>query len=169
MNHPRRIQELLALPEKFDERLQIKTRGYLFHGSPNGDITLLEPRQANHNRKPDGQPAVCASDSVWDSMFKGLYNRQQLVGQVLHNSGWEHTNGILKYYASKNLADAAKTAKAHLYLVDPVQFEWVGLEPDPDHGDRKELRSLAPVKPLARITFNLSDFPHPVEIREPKL
>jgi len=165
-NHPKTIQELLALPEEFDERLQIPTRGYLFHGSPRGDIELLEPRQANHSGEPDGEPAICASDSFWDSMFKGIYNAHHLPVPEKYKSGWSNDGSNLSYYSTENLSKAAKGATAHLYLLDPTDFKWVDLGLGSDDKPRRELRSMKPVLPLTKIDFNLSDFPHQVEIIE---
>lgn len=164
MNHPKTIQELLALPEEFDERLQIPTRGYLFHGSPIGNIEILEPKQASHSGKPDGKPAVCASDSFWDSMFKGLYNDHHLPVKDRYKSGWSNDGSNLSYYSTENLSKAAEGAVAHLYLLDPGDFMWVDLSFGQDNKPRRELRSMEPVLPLAKIDFNLSEFPHKVEI-----
>lgn len=165
--HPKTIQELLALPEEFDERLQIPTRGYLFHGSPRGDIELLEPRQAIHHGQPDGAPAVCAGKNLQDSVFISLFNRSRLEDPSSGASGWSRDNGgPTTYTATRNVIETAKTSKGYLYLLDSDDFAWVVLE-DPIHKTKRELRSLKPVKPLAKIEVSISDFEH--KVKEVKL
>ncbi len=112
-DHPRTIQELLALPKKFDERLRIQTRGYLYHGSPNSDIAELEPRQAIHHSRPDGEPAVCAGKNLQDSIFISLFNRSRLEGPNSGASGWSRDNsGPTTYTATSNVIEMAKKLKA---------------------------------------------------------
>lgn len=163
--HPRTIQELLALPEEQDPRLDIKTRGYLFHGSPNGEIESLEPRQANHKGLPDGKPAVCAATDPYRSIFISLLNRDHLTvtPKPSARSGWSRVgNQPTVFSATQNLIDLAQIATGYIYLLDPTGFKWIDLEPDV-HGSRRELRSLREVKPLHRIKTSLSDFPYPIE------
>ncbi|USN97664.1 MAG: hypothetical protein H6799_01020 [Candidatus Nomurabacteria bacterium] len=165
-NHPKTIQELLALPEEFDERLQIKTRGYLYHGSPDPNITELEPRQAIHHGMPDGEPVVCAGKNLQDSIFISLFNRSRLEDPSSGASGWSRDNsGPTTYTATRDVIVIAKKSKGYLYLLDPDNFDWVVLE-DPIHKSKRELRSLEAVKPLAKIEVTISDFDHEVkEIR----
>ena len=78
-NHPKTIEELLALPEELDERLETQTRGYLYHGTPNPNITVLEPREAVHSGRNDGAPAVCAGKNLQYSIFISLFNRSRHI------------------------------------------------------------------------------------------
>ena len=163
--HPRTIQELLALPEEQDPRLGIKTRGYLFHGSPNGEIESLEPRQANHKGLPDGKPAVCAATDPYRSIFISLLNRGHLtaVPKPAARSGWSRVGDQPTIFsATQNLIDAVQEATGYIYLLDPGDFRWIDLEPD-IHGPRRELRSLRTVDPLHKIEASISDFPYPIE------
>lgn len=81
-------------------------------------------------------------------------------------SGWSRDGDNLTVYrATQNLLDAAQKATGHLYLLDPQDFDWVEL-PDPEHGKKRELRSVEPVTPVAKVSVGLSDFPHPIEIME---
>lgn len=164
MNNPKTVAELLDIKEVLDPRLGIKTRGYLFHGSPNGEIELLEPRQALHHGKPDGEPAVCAAEDVYRSIFISLLNRSVLGDEAKSaGSGWSRDgNGPTIYKATKNLLDAAKTSKGYLYLLNPNDFAWVELD-DPKHGKKRELRSNKPVRPVGKIKVRLTDFPYPIE------
>jgi len=165
-DHPKTIPELLALPVEFDGRLLIPTQGYLYHGSPNPDITELEPRQAIHSGKKDGEPAVCASKNLQDSIFISLFNRSRLEDSSSGASGWSRSRaGLPTYTATRNVIDAANRSKGYLYLLNPDNFDWVVLE-DPVHKSKRELRSLTPVKPLAKIEVTISYFDHEVkEIR----
>jgi hypothetical protein len=166
-NHPRTIQELLALPVEFDGRLLIPAQGYLYHGSPNPNIDQLEPRQAIHHNKPDGKPAVCAGKNLQDSIFISLFNRSRLEDPSSGASGWSRdSGGPTTYTATKNVIEIANNSKGYLYLLNPDDFDWVVLE-DPVHKKKRELRSLSPVVPLSKIEVTISDFQH--EVKEIKL
>lgn len=161
-NHPKTIQELLAIKELPDWKLQIPTRGYLFHGSPNGDIKTLEPRQAISYGELDGKPAVCAASNLYDSMFLALFNRNRLPDPSSGKSGWSHTHDQPHYFATRNLIEAARKATGFVYLLDTSGFNWVHLG-ESDKGPRREIRSLNPVLPIARLEVTYEDFIHPVE------
>lgn len=168
MNHPKTVKELLALPEELDERLGIRTRGYLFHGSPSADINILEPRQAFHHTEPDGEPAVCAAENPERSIFISLFNRNILDDPLKGGSGWSRGGSEPTIYrATQNVIDAAQTATGHLYLLELNDFDWIEL-PDPKHGTKRELRSLEVVTPVHKIEVRVSDFPHPVELLDLK-
>ncbi len=166
-NHPRTIEELLAIPVEFDGRLLIPTKGYLYHGSPNPDIEQLEPRQAIHHGNPDGEPAVCAGKNLQDSIFISLFNRSRLEDPNTGASGWSRDKGgPTKYTATRNVIEIANRSKGYLYLLNPDDFDWVVLN-DPIHDKKRELRSFTPVKPLAKIEVTVSDFDQ--EVKEIKL
>lgn len=48
---------------------------FVFHGSPNGAIKTLEPRQATSFNKPDGTPAISASLYIEPAIFMAIITR----------------------------------------------------------------------------------------------
>ena len=163
--YPKTLDQLLAISETEDPELKILTKGYLFHGSPNGEIKTLTPKQCSHSGEPDGAPAVCATDSLWNAMFKAIVNSAPLTNKKPYSrSGWSHNDlADLSYYATKNLLSAAESATGYLYLLSPDNFQWIDLPTKDKKRPRRELRSLKPVTPLTRIPVTLSDFPYPIE------
>lgn len=74
---------------------------FVFHGSPNNAIAVLEPRQATSFNKPDGEPAISASIYIEPAIFMSLISRvnggamgiqptqDNKFGMVISSSIWE--------------------------------------------------------------------------------
>ena len=69
-------------PSGREQLLSLEAEGkYVFHGSENPDLDLLEPRQAyNYNKDgkqvPDGEPAVFASSKADYAVMMALINKK---------------------------------------------------------------------------------------------
>jgi hypothetical protein len=151
-------QELLKLE---------KENKYVFHGSPRGDLEVLEPRQGKHvpdNKKPkedilDGDPAVSATPFVQLAIFRAIINEKNVP--FSHNSGFG-TDGEGKLQLSVSSTDVlieVQGKRGFVYFFDKKLFK-------PYSRDGKvnektmEWRSYKPVVPLGVIEVDLNYLPH---------
>jgi len=73
----------------------------LFHGSGEGDLFLLEPRQAYSWDKPDGTPSVCASVELQPALFMAIIGSRK-------GGGWTTLlGGDQLYYTTETVWDRA--------------------------------------------------------------
>ena len=125
---------------------------YVFHGSSNGNISELEPRQAMSHGKPYGKPAVYADIKIEHPIFMAVLG-SKWVG------GW----GDLTLPGAGFYIDKKSWEKAHkenwlgyIYVLPKVDFiskegnEWVAYKK---------------VKPIEIIKVGISDLPKDITVR----
>ena len=130
------------------------TGKYVFHGSDH-IIAELEPRQAENNRQPDGEPAVCASKTIDLALFRAIFNAHG-VKNISATSGWNGNN----FYADQVLHDTALTAPGYVHVLAAEDFT--------QFPGRNEWRCTHHVKPLEVIEVSRPDFTIPVAVRVEK-
>ena len=134
-----------------EELIRLEKSGkYLFHGSSDGDILELEPRQPWSHRKKDGHPCVAASDIIEPPIFMAVLGSKKL-------GGWEkdpNDDKQVRYYVTKNDMEKAKKEEWHGYVYilkkDSAKFR---------QHKGFEWRSSDHVKPIKRIRVGLGDLP----------
>lgn len=124
-----------------------KTGKYVFHGSIK-KFDILEPRQAHHKGRPDGDPGVCATDNIDIAIFMAIYRGSQFLVTPPSKAGYDGCD----YYATKNVLDAAGAATGYVYLLPKKSFR-------PFRG---EMRSRKKAVPIDVIEVTAADFPYSV-------
>lgn len=131
--------------------LNYKKEGYLFHGSPNPDITVLEPRQANDSDKNiyNSDNAVYASDNplvciigIVENSFKGLPGTFGLGS---------YGNGPLIAEIPKSWKERVEKSSGNLYILPPESFEKGSVR-------GWQWKSFQSVAPVDKILVTLNDF-----------
>lgn len=150
-----------------------KTGNYVFHGSPNGAIKSLEPRQGTHitdlkNPKEssilDGKPAVSATPFGDLAIFRAIINSEN-IDLNDWNSGFGITNGTTRSFrvSSSEVLDQAQGKKGYVYVFDRNKFEPY----DRDGHARQESmewRSYTSVQPIEVIEVTSDDLPDKKDI-----
>ena len=125
------------------------THGYVLHGSNESAIDEFETRpnfDAHNERHVD---AVFASDdAIWPLYFAVVKRPQSLINWCAHPG-----NGTSRYLFSigSDPSDAASWTTGTIYALPRETFQ---LTPN-----TRELTSLVPVRPRARLTVEPPDFP----------
>lgn len=133
----------------------MNTVPHLFHGSSKGNIKLFEPRQAITFGRPDGQPAVHATDEIEAAIFMAVLGSR-------HVGGWGLKN----------------TTKFGFFIID-IHFEeakkknWLGyvysLPSQTFYNRRKwEWISTKPIKPLDSFAVGIENLPKNIYIMTSK-
>lgn len=149
-----------------------QTGNHLFHGSPDGDIETLEPRQGNHvpdlNKPtetiPDGMPAVSATPYADMATFKAIINKKNVP--ISHTSGFGTSPSGEKQFrvSSEEVLEHAKDKKGYVYVFDKNEFE-----PYSRNGGANEYsmewRSYNSVRPVDVIEVTSDDLPHVSDIQ----
>jgi len=128
---------------QFLERL--KDAGYIFHGSNNSNITVLEPRPTfDPTSSENTDTAVFATDDiVWATIF-GVWGG---------HTGWKtSSNGSGKVLATIKAVEKRNVEKSTgcIYVLSKESFG------EPNQG--RQFKSHAKVNPLTKITVNLQDY-----------
>ena len=126
----------------------------VFHGTADGNITQLEPRQALSFNKPDGAPAVFAASRIEPAIFMAILGSRRLAG-------WDSSKFIRPYgfFISETNWKKAKEQQlnGYVYVLDRQPFQkglgWVW-------------RSEQSVKPLAKVAVSFTDLPENITILE---
>lgn len=121
---------------------------YVFHGSPNGAITLLEPRQSTSFGRPDGEPSISASSHIEPAIFMAIISRinggamgirpteKNPFGMVISESTWTK---------AKN-----ENWQGYVYVLEKVHFTQKDTE-------SWEWRSTQQVHPVDMISISHND------------
>lgn len=142
--------------------LELKN-SYVFHGSPDGNIEMLEPRQGRHIpdlSNPtqfilDGNPAVSATPYADIAIFRAIINRKNI--KLDYNSGFSVTNGKPYFrVASQDVLYEAKDKKGFVYIFDKKEFEPYSRDGNA-RPESMEWRSYKPIKPLDKIEVYYDD------------
>lgn len=151
-----------------------QTGNYLFHGSPESSIEVLEPRQSTHTEASgeiieDGDPAVSATPYLDLAVFRGIVNKKNI--RFPHTSGFGFTrhsesNTLLFDISDEQaLAEAYNNKKGYVYVFNKSDFQPYSRINIPDEKSM-EWRSYTPVKPIEVIEVNSADLipPHQINI-----
>jgi hypothetical protein len=138
------------------EELQ-KEKTYLFHGSIITGLERLEPRQATNFERPDGNPAIFATDIIECAIFKPLVSIAQKNVKGSTKSGWEEGAKPIFYMSSNVNAYLISNpkAKASVYILDKSDFK----------SEKRGLVSTKPIEVLGEVIVGTGDLPA-YEIRE---
>lgn len=137
---------------------------YVFHGSPKGEIEILEPRQGMRAAKSnemitDGDPAVSATPYVDISIFRAIVSMRKNSKISNYNTSFGVHNGELKYgVSSQDILDEAKNNFGYVYVFNKSDFE--PYDRSGNASDKNmEWRSYKPVKPIQVVEVNFNDLP----------
>lgn len=139
---------------------------HLFHGSPDGTLEILEPRQSTHTpdlSKPedtilDGEPAVSATPYADIATFRSLINHKNIPFD--HSSGFVmNARGEKNFQVSSpEVLETIKDKKGFVYVFDRNEFR-----PFSRNGEAKESnmewRAYTPVKPVDVVEVDHEDLP----------
>jgi len=149
-----------------EKLLQLEETGnHVFHGSPDGNIEALEPRQGTHIpdlTKPtetifDGDPAVSATPYAELAAFRALINRINIP--FSHHSGFGLKDKEKEFrVSSEEVLEAAKNKKGYVYVFDKNEFKPYNRTGEPSE-DAMEWRANKTVKPLEVVEVTQDDLP----------
>jgi hypothetical protein len=127
------------------------THGFLLHGSNQGAIDEFKTRQTFDAHDVPIDAVFASDDSIWP-MYFAVVNRPVAKSYI----NWcEHPgNGTSRYLFSigSDPGEAASWTTGTIYVLPRETFE-------PTPGGSRELVSLVPVRPRARLTVEPEDFP----------
>jgi hypothetical protein len=142
-----------------------KTGKYAFHGSPEANIEILEPRQGTHipdMSKPtemvdDGKPAISATPYVELAIFRAVING--VNAPFDHNSGFDVNEGVASFsVSSEKVLEAVEGKKGYVYVFNKNEFEPYSRDGEIKEG-LMEWRSYSTVKPIEIIEVTSDDLP----------
>lgn len=133
---------------------------YLFHGSSQPALEVLEPRQSytipegQSERVLDGEPAVAASPYIDIAIFRALVHGESSFTSSV--SGDKPAQ--LSFIASKEALQEAKQTKGYIYVLSRDAFSPRG------HEKGMEWRAHEPVKPLEIVEVDFEDLPQQLSV-----
>ena len=145
--------------------------GLVLHGSGNPNIDVFEPRQPEDLREFGNQKAVyAAGDGIW-AMFFAVANRQRI--RSVMNACARLVDAAGQVSAPRYVFSISRSARSDeawrpgtVYVLPGETFK---LQPPLPFGDYEvripQLASLVPVRPLARVMVEPTDFPFLPEVR----
>lgn len=142
-----------------------QTGQYVFHGSPIGDIKILEPRQSKHfpdRQKPkefilDGKPAVSATPYSDISIFASIINKENIP--ISFRSGYGASDDKLKFsISSEKVLDEVDGKVGYVYVFDRKDFEPYNRDGQATEKSM-EWRAYKKIKPIEIIEVNSDDLP----------
>lgn len=143
-----------------------KTGRYVFHGSPNGNIDILEPRQSMHfpdlpkstEGIPDGEPSVSATPYSDIATFRALINRKNIPFN--HSSGFGVNDSGIKNFSISDakILEEIKEKKGFVYVFNKNEFEPYSRNGHAEENSM-EWRAYKSVKPIEIIEVSHEDLP----------
>ncbi len=144
-------QEILSASEKL---LDYQSQGYLFHGSPNMNIEILEPRKSKEvdpRKEFNIDTAVFASSSALLTIIFGAVPERNRLPEEIRAKTW-HTDwpdGKISSRIPKEWKEFVMKNIGYVYILPKDTFtENKGLQ----------YKSKLAVKPIDKIPVTLSDF-----------
>lgn len=144
------------------------TNEHVFHGSPDGNIETLEPRQSTHipdldkpeERILDGEPSVAATPHAELATFRAIINRKNIP--IKHTSGFGTTDSKTHFrVSSPEVLEHAKGKKGYVYVFDKKDFKPYDRErPENPRDGAMEWRAYTSVKPIEVVEVSSDDLPH---------
>jgi hypothetical protein len=161
---------ICSMSKEYLKQLE-QTGEYVFHGSPNGEIEELEPRQSTHVpdfSKPtefilDGKPSIAATPNHQFAIFRALINGKNVP--IDHTSGFgfqTNENGDLVpnfRVSAKEVLEHVKDKKGHVYVLPKSQFKPYDRDGIESERPSMEWRSESTVKPVEKVEVAYDDLP----------
>lgn len=140
----------------------VREKGVVIHGS-NWDAEELEPRQANCRSKKFGNlEAVYATQNAILPIFYAIKDKEKFrgvaqsgFGEEMNDSG-EVSKGY-KFAVDSHMLQLKPWSRGIIYILPRDSFEQ---GTDDDGNPIDEFVSRTPVKPLAKLSVDPSDFPY---------
>lgn len=137
--------------------IEIGKRGYLFHGTNEGDLKIIEPRVASDlNKTPENiQKEIYATNIPAIAMFHAILNCSKKSKKFDYRWGF---SGNLENYEIKFLADQEtlqKMSDGYLYFFESNKFR---------KGEGVQFISEKSQIPVCKILIRKEDFKHKIEI-----
>ncbi|MBP6974997.1 MAG: hypothetical protein KBB54_03595 [Candidatus Pacebacteria bacterium] len=146
-----------------------ETGEYVFHGSSEGTIEELEPRQSNHipdlndptKSIPDGRPAVSTTPHAELAIFRAIVNKKNVDLQEWH-SGFGVRDGAKEFrVSSPEVLDQVKDKEGFVYVFNKSKFKPYtrGKAEDEGRPESMEWRAYEKVKPVEVVKVTDKDLP----------
>lgn len=147
------------------------TGEYVFHGSANGGIEKLEPRQAKNMNDDgvdldDGNPSVCATPYVEIAIFRSVLNRGNITNSNYYTQFGTNRMGEFNFAISNESAfNEARGKKGYIYVLDKKDFyPYDRKNPDSKNEKSMEWRAEREIIPKEVIEVDFEDLPENIEI-----
>lgn len=150
-----------------------ETNNYVFHGSPDGNITELEPRQGTHIPDiskpekfiPDGDPAVSATPYSEFAIYRAIVNGENIP--IDHTSGFGLFGDGTKEFriSSEEALKQTEGKKGFVYVFDKDKFKPWDRKGDSARVNTMEWRAHEPVKPVEVVEVTHHDLPPKEQIK----
>jgi hypothetical protein len=150
-----------------------ETNQYVFHGSPDGTIEVLEPRQSTHlpdaskpaESIPDGKPAISATPYADLAIFRAIVNKNNIPLKEF-SSGFGIDNNEKRTFqvSSKEVLEHTKDKKGYVYVFYRSKFEPYGRDDRPRPA-YMEWRAYEPVAPVEVLEVTDADLPEKEKIK----
>ncbi len=152
------VEYNLPYPKEDFLKFLTEEKNVLLHGSSNGDIEIVEPRQANDTVKTSGnKKAIYGVVDPVLPIFYAIQDREKIHGFVKSGVSEDVETGELNYsfeIPQKDL-ETKPWMKGVIYIFDKNQF-------NPEKNDDGELSgewtSERSIKPLAKLEVGPEDF-----------
>ena len=128
---------------------QYENGGFVFHGSRDGNIAKLSPRQAMTLEQgamiPDGAPAVAATPQVEVAIFRALTDKESMLDRsVVPRTQFGMENGELFLGADPDVVAVMKEPSNMGYVYVFPESKFFAFE-----GRGEEVRGYVDMKPIA--------------------
>ena len=140
---------------------------YVFHGSPEGGLEKLSPRQAKNYKDKDnfyldGEPAVCATPYIDVAIFMAIINSKNI--KISNFSGFGRgKKGFNFRISSKEALDQTKDKFGFVYVFSKNNFTSFSRENDSNDKDL-EWRCYKEIEPIEVIKVFYDDLPKKIDI-----
>ena len=142
-----------------EKLLSLEKEGkFVFHGSA-AKLDYLEPQQAFNfdiqakKNEKHGEPCVAATPFADIAIFRAIINKKNFPDEF--TSRFSFDDGIVKFFATKEILDNLNDKKGKVYILDKHLFEkFSGME----------FRSDKKVKPIQIVTVGAEDLPQNIVI-----
>lgn len=150
----------------------LETKGkYLFHGSADGNIETLEPRQsvrvADMNNPTemvnDGEPAVSATPYSNVAIFRSIINHKNIKLDYSSSFG-KIGPDLLFSVSSEKVLEQARDKKGFVYVFDKSDFQPYNRNGNADE-QSMEWRSYKEVRPVKVVEVGYGDLPPTDQIK----
>ncbi|MDP3697262.1 MAG: hypothetical protein Q8R55_04525 [Candidatus Taylorbacteria bacterium] len=147
----------LQYPKEDFLKFLVENKNVLLHGSPNRDLEVLEPRQANDTAKESGnKKAVYAVTDPVMAIFFAIQNREKINGTI-ESGTWDNPETGEQEYKFKIPKNTQATfwTQGVIYIFDKNNFT---TEKDNAGHSSGEWTSDSTAKPIAKIEIKPEDF-----------
>jgi hypothetical protein len=131
------------------------TGEYIFHGSPQLNLEILEPKQSIHDSKTDGIPAVSGTPYLKLAIFRALINSTN-IGIDYESSFGIDKGKVEMFISSQDALNEVKNKKGCIYIFLKKDFEPYDRE-GRLNPNAMEWRSYKSVKPVDAIKVSYED------------